>query len=108
MLLMWGERLPRGRGFRLHVRPAPPLPPRGDSDEAWQLACATQVNRAMESLIAECPSQYLWGYHRYKAPRRASRDAAREAVAASATAGAGDAPGAQEARTPGARTGGAG
>jgi len=62
----------------------------------------------MERLIRQCPQQYLWGYHRYKAPRRASRDAAREAATASATAGAGDAPGAQEARTPGARTGGAG
>jgi KDO2-lipid IV(A) lauroyltransferase len=24
----------------------------------------------MERLILQCPQQYLWGYHRYKAPRR--------------------------------------
>jgi KDO2-lipid IV(A) lauroyltransferase len=28
-----------------------------------------QINRAMESLIRQCPSQYLWGYGRYKTPR---------------------------------------
>jgi KDO2-lipid IV(A) lauroyltransferase len=70
LLLMWGERLPRGAGWRLHVRPAPALPPKAGDDEAWQLACATAVNQAMERLIAEQPSQYLWGYHRYKTPRQ--------------------------------------
>jgi KDO2-lipid IV(A) lauroyltransferase len=24
----------------------------------------------MQHLIAECPEQYLWGYHRYKTPRQ--------------------------------------
>ena len=31
---------------------------------------ATAVNRAMEDLIMQCPQQYLWGYNRYKGPRR--------------------------------------
>jgi Kdo2-lipid IVA lauroyltransferase/acyltransferase len=70
LLLMWCERLPRGAGYRLHVRQAPELPTRATSDDDLQLACATTVNRAMEGLIAECPEQYLWGYHRYKTPRR--------------------------------------
>jgi KDO2-lipid IV(A) lauroyltransferase len=72
LMLMWGERLPAGRGWRLRVRAAPalPVPPAGAADEAaLQLACATLVNQAMERLIAECPEQYLWGYHRYKQPR---------------------------------------
>jgi KDO2-lipid IV(A) lauroyltransferase len=70
LLLMWGERLPRGQGFLLHVREAPPLPASAESEEALQLACATTVNQAMERLIAERPGQYLWGYHRYKTPRK--------------------------------------
>ncbi|MCL1960636.1 MAG: lysophospholipid acyltransferase family protein [Desulfovibrionaceae bacterium] len=62
-LLVWGERLPRGRGFCLHFRAlAEPL--------AGQLEPAVaQINREMESLIRECPQQYLWGYGRYKKPR---------------------------------------
>ena len=37
-----------------------------------QAACAAVINRAMECLIRQCPQQYLWGYNRYKAPRRAA------------------------------------
>lgn len=62
-LLIWGERLARGQGFRIHVRAlAEPL--------AGELAPAVaQINREMERLIRECPAQYLWGYGRYKTPR---------------------------------------
>ena len=64
VLLVWGERLPWGRGFRLHFRElAAPLP--GDLDGA-----VVQINQEMERLIRECPQQYLWGYGRYKQPRR--------------------------------------
>ena len=74
MLLIWAERLPEGRGYLLRVSvPAQPLPTAsGDStdDQALALACATTINREMEQLIAQCPGQYLWGYHRYKQPRR--------------------------------------
>jgi KDO2-lipid IV(A) lauroyltransferase len=65
LVLMWGERLPRGAGFVLHVSEAPALPAGAD-----ELACASIINRAMERLIAQKPEQYLWGYHRYKTPRR--------------------------------------
>jgi len=60
---VWGERLPRGAGYRLHVAEfSEPL--------AADLTTATgQINRAMESLIRQCPQQYLWGYGRYKQPR---------------------------------------
>jgi Kdo2-lipid IVA lauroyltransferase/acyltransferase len=37
------------------------------SDEPTQ--AAAQINAAMESLVRECPQQYLWGYARYKQPR---------------------------------------
>jgi KDO2-lipid IV(A) lauroyltransferase len=77
-LLMVCERLPRGRGFAVRVRelpdtlPAPPPQPRDEAtDAAHQRACATVINRAMEALVREHPEQYLWGYHRYKQPRRA-------------------------------------
>jgi KDO2-lipid IV(A) lauroyltransferase len=64
LLLVWGERLPRGAGYRVRVSElGEPLP--ADPAEA-----AAAINRAMERLILQCPEQYLWGYHRYKAPRR--------------------------------------
>lgn len=62
ILLIWGERLAWGRGYRIHVRPGPSTLP---SDPA---AAAAEVNALMESLIRECPGQYLWGYARYKTP----------------------------------------
>lgn len=63
--LLWAERLPRGRGYAMHAQAfAEPLP--AQDDEA--AACA--VNRALEQAIRRCPRQYLWGYHRYKPPRR--------------------------------------
>jgi KDO2-lipid IV(A) lauroyltransferase len=64
LLLIWGERLPGGRGFVVHVLPAPQI----DKDMPAEEAAAT-VNAAMESLIRRAPGQYLWGYHRYKSPR---------------------------------------
>lgn len=67
VVLAWGERLPWGRGFRVHVEPLPgTLPPSLD-------AAVLLVNQAMERLIARCPEQYLWGYARYKTPQVAGR-----------------------------------
>ena len=62
MLLAFAERLPRGRGYRLTIRPFD-TPLSSDMTEA-----VTQINRALETLIRECPAQYLWSYDRYKAP----------------------------------------
>jgi len=64
VLLAWGERLARGQGYRVHVQPLPETLP----DDAQ--AAAGVINRAMEALILRCPQQYLWGYARYKQPRR--------------------------------------
>lgn len=61
-LMTWGERLPGGRGYRLHFAP-PQSELTGDT-----VARAQQINREVEHLIGQCPSQYLWGYNRYKRP----------------------------------------
>ena len=63
VLLVWGERLPRGRGYLAHVRALD-----GDLPEDPREA-ASQVNAAMEALVRAGPQQYLWGYARYKKPR---------------------------------------
>ncbi len=73
LLLIWAERLDGGRGWVLRVGPATPLPAVAADDEALQVACAASVNQDMERLIAQCPGQYLWGYDRFKQPRRAHR-----------------------------------
>lgn len=62
-LLVFGERLPAGAGYVVHVRPMPAAAP-GESE-------TRRMNRALEALIRECPGQYLWGYNRYKTPRGA-------------------------------------
>ena len=62
IVFCYAERLPRGEGFRLHLRPLPAALP-GDRREA-----ARQVNAMVERLVLECPVQYLWGYNRYKRP----------------------------------------
>jgi KDO2-lipid IV(A) lauroyltransferase len=63
VLIAWGERLPWGRGYTVHVQPLL-------GDLPADLAQATaKINQAMEALITQCPSQYLWGYARYKQPR---------------------------------------
>ena len=62
-LLAFGERLPGGAGYVLHIRPLPAREP-GESE-------MRRMNRALEALIRECPGQYLWGYNRYKRPRGA-------------------------------------
>jgi len=64
-LLAFGERLPRGAGFVVHVRSLPEALP-GESP-------ARRLNRALEALVRERPDQYLWGYNRYKRPEGAPR-----------------------------------
>ena len=69
VLLAWGERLPWGRGYVVHIHPWDEV--MGDEPLADDLGqAAAQVNQAMERLVRQRPSQYLWGYARYKAPRR--------------------------------------
>ena len=60
-LLVWGERLRRGRGYVVHVSAFDEALP---SDAQAQAESAAVVNRAMERLILQRPQQYLWGYDR--------------------------------------------
>ena len=60
VILVFAERLPRGRGYRLHFE-AMPAPRAGESG-------ARTLNRALEGQIRQCPAQYGWGYNRYKVP----------------------------------------
>ena len=73
VLLTLCERLPHAAGWCIRVFELPePLPAAAAfaaGDAAHQTECAAVMNRAMEFLIRQCPAQYLWGYHRYKAPR---------------------------------------
>ena len=62
IVFCYARRLPGARGYELHLRElAAPLP----EDRA---AAARIVNAEVETLIRECPEQYLWGYNRYKRP----------------------------------------
>jgi len=56
VVLAVGERLPGGRGWRLHLErmQEPPSPER--------------LNQRLEGLVARLPGQYLWAYNRYKQP----------------------------------------
>ncbi len=61
------ERLALGAGYVVRALPLPvPLP-----ELANDAADAAAINASMEAVIRERPSQYLWGYHRYKVPRGA-------------------------------------
>lgn len=60
-LILFCERLPWGRGFRLHVLPAPAF-------AADPATAAGQLNACLEDLIRRHPDQYLWTYRRYKRP----------------------------------------
>jgi KDO2-lipid IV(A) lauroyltransferase len=65
VMLIWGERLPWGRGYRLHASPL------GHALSDDLAVAVVQINQAMEQLVRAMPGQYLWGYARYKAPRGA-------------------------------------
>ena len=68
--VLWTERLPRGSGYVVHALPLPAeLPAAADGDDE---AGAAAINRSMEAVIRLKPTQYLWGYHRYKSPRGAA------------------------------------
>lgn len=60
-LVLFCERLAWGRGFRLHILPAPAF-------AADPVEAAGQLNRHLEALIRRYPDQYLWTYRRYKRP----------------------------------------
>ena len=54
VLMAFGERLPNGAGYIIHIEPED---------------VADGLNAAIERTIGRRPEQYLWGYNRYKTPR---------------------------------------
>lgn len=77
VLLIWGERLSWGRGYRVHLRPFRPEHAGALSVDPVQ--AAAQINQSMEALVRECPQQYIWSYDRYKEPAGVSHAARLEA-----------------------------
>jgi KDO2-lipid IV(A) lauroyltransferase len=63
------ERLPRGRGYFLKIWPAlAGVHTRGEKADLLQ--AVTRINEAIEAIVLSQPGQYLWGYARYKTPRK--------------------------------------
>jgi KDO2-lipid IV(A) lauroyltransferase len=61
VLITYAERLPRGRGYHLHIRSAPKC--LVDTDIHQAAAC---LNRAVEECVRALPMQYQWTYKRFK------------------------------------------
>jgi Kdo2-lipid IVA lauroyltransferase/acyltransferase len=65
--VLWTERAAAGAGYVVRAMALPvSLPEQSGGDEASALA----INQSMEAVIRMKPSQYLWGYNRYKNPRQ--------------------------------------
>jgi KDO2-lipid IV(A) lauroyltransferase len=60
VLLVYAERLPHGKGYKLSFEPLP---------LDLSRSVPRQINAALERVIAISPAQYLWSYNRYKIPR---------------------------------------
>jgi KDO2-lipid IV(A) lauroyltransferase len=60
VVFAWAERLPRARGFAIHINE----PWRVDADlDARETAA--ELNRRVEAVARQCPEQYQWGYKRF-------------------------------------------
>lgn len=60
VVLAWAERLPRGRGYRLHIDSPWRVGPETSMEQA-----ATELNRRIEAQVRRCPLQYQWAYKRF-------------------------------------------
>ncbi|GAB3540737.1 lysophospholipid acyltransferase family protein [Noviherbaspirillum agri] len=74
IILTYAERLPFGKGYLVRFVPFE------QALEGTPEQQARAINAAMEQLIARCPAQYFWSYHRYKTPPGVTRPAAQEAT----------------------------
>jgi KDO2-lipid IV(A) lauroyltransferase len=61
ILMAFGERLPDGAGYVIHIEPLD------------KCDTTTDLNAAVEALVRRRPEQYLWSYPRYKVPRGAPK-----------------------------------
>lgn len=59
------ERLPKGRGYIVKIYSAVDIGANTDVFNAVSL-----INQAIETIVLDQPSQYLWAYARYKTPRQ--------------------------------------
>ena len=66
------ERLAHGKGYFLKIWPAVEGVEPADSGKARAdlLQAVTRINQAIEAIVLSQPGQYLWGYARYKTPRK--------------------------------------
>ena len=62
------ERLPRAQGYLLKIWPTVPLMQTPEKPDLLQ--AVTRINQAIEAIVLSQPGQYLWGYARYKSPRK--------------------------------------
>ena len=76
VIFAYAERLPKGQGFALTCTPPEAPLPLEDLE-----ATAAAINDNLMQLIRRCPTQYLWGYDRYKPPRGSAEEAQRPASA---------------------------
>lgn len=63
ILMVIAERLPDGEGYHLEFEPFSAHLPE-DSKVAAKI-----LNKTLENIIRRYPTQYLWGYNRYKTPK---------------------------------------
>ena len=56
VLMAFGERLANGRGYHIHIEPI----------ISGGVSSPKLLNQEIEKAIAQCPSQYMWVYDRYK------------------------------------------
>ncbi|NOX75549.1 MAG: lysophospholipid acyltransferase family protein, partial [Gammaproteobacteria bacterium] len=61
VLLVYAERLPRGRGYHLHF-----LPTHENLHSDDPLVAARSLNQAVEAGVCALPAQYQWTYKRFK------------------------------------------
>lgn len=72
VIFAFAERLPNGEGFVLTCAAPEAELPLDDLE-----ATAAAINENLMHLIRRCPTQYLWGYNRYKMPRGSAEEARR-------------------------------
>ncbi len=61
IVIGYAERLPKGKGYHLHIRQADP-----EISSSDPLVSATALNKTVEDYIREVPAQYQWSYKRFK------------------------------------------
>lgn len=61
VVLLFAERLAKGKGFRVHFRPSS-----DDVRDPDVVRSASALNLDIERLVREYPEQYLWSYKRFR------------------------------------------